>query len=51
MRKKLNMQDLTIHKLKYTVCPGSSDPRENHLMYLHQNMRFTPFINYYDNLG
>ena len=34
-----------------TVCPGSSDPAEKYLIYLHQKMRFTPFINYYDTLG
>ena len=35
-----------------TVCPGSSDPSEKkHLIYLHQKMRFTPFINYYNTLG
>ena len=32
-----------------TVCPGSSDPPEKKLLiYLHQKIRFTPFINYYD---
>ena len=34
-----------------TVCPGSSDPPEKYLIYLHQKMRFTPFTNYYDILG
>ena len=34
-----------------TVCPGSSDPPEKYLIYLHQKMRFRPFINYYDTLG
>ena len=35
-----------------TVCPGSSDPPEKkYLIYLHQKMRFTPFINYYDTLA
>ena len=34
-----------------TVCPGSSDPSEKKIIYFHQKMRFTPFINYYDILG
>ena len=34
-----------------TVCPGSSDPPEKYLLYLHQKMRVTPFICSYDNLG
>ena len=34
-----------------TVYPGSSDPPEKYLTYLHQKMRFTPFINYYVTLG
>ena len=38
-------------KVKYAVCPGSSDPPEKkYLIYLHQKMRLTPFINYYDNI-
>ena len=32
-----------------TVCPGSSDPPEK--IYLHQKMRFTPFLNYFDILS
>ena len=36
---------------KINVCPGSSDPPEKYLIYLHHKMRFTPFINYYDTLG
>ena len=36
----------------YTVCPGSSDPPEKIFnIYLHQKMRFKPFINYYNTLG
>ena len=33
-----------------TVCLGSSDPQEKkkYPIYLHQKMKFTPFINYYD---
>ena len=34
-----------------TLCPGSSDPPEKCLIYLHQKMRLTPFFNYYDSLG
>ena len=34
-----------------TVCPGSSDPPEKCVIYFHQKMRFTPFINYNDTLG
>ena len=38
--------------LRCTVCPGSSDPlQKKYLIYLHQKIRLTPFINYYDTLG
>ena len=33
------------------LCPGSSDPQEKNLIYLHPKMRFIPLINYNDTLG
>ena len=38
-----------IHDQEHTVCPGSSDPPEkNIVIYLHEKMRFTLFINYHN---
>ena len=52
-RKYIALKNSILKHLKdrYTVCPGSSDPPKKNLIYLHQKMRFTPFINYYDTLG
>ena len=49
--RRLHDHQEPAHQHRYTVCPGSSDPPKKNLIYLHQKMRFTLFINYYDTLG
>ena len=50
-KEKRNGLFIVAVSLLYTVCPGSSDPPEKNLIYVHQKMKFTPFINYYNTLG
>ena len=48
----INIKVQIPYPFTYTVCPGTNDPPEKiFYIFLHQKMRFTPVINYYDTLG